>query len=160
MKFFHLFFILLLAASACSTVRQLPVTDSTKVEVRTNTVTIHDTAWVQLPVIVEKIQTLDTLSVLENKYAKSEALVSAGVLHHSLRTKPVREPVTVENQIVYRDSIVYRDRIVREDVYIEKDLTPWQRFRLRLGTWAFWALILAVVVATLYFVSPLKSLKP
>ena len=44
--------LLLLGAFACSTVRQLPSTDSTKVEVRTETVTVHDTAYVELPVLI------------------------------------------------------------------------------------------------------------
>ena len=58
--------LLLLAASACSTVRQLPsVTDSTKVEVRVVEKIVRDTAYVELPVIVEKVATLDTASVLE-----------------------------------------------------------------------------------------------
>lgn len=35
--------------------------------------TVVDTAYVELPVIVEKVTTLDTVSVLENKYAKSAA---------------------------------------------------------------------------------------
>ena len=82
--------LLLLGASACSTVRQLPtVTDSTKVEVRVVEKIVKDTAWFELPVIVEKVATLDTASVLENKYAKSEASVSRGVLTHSLALKPV-----------------------------------------------------------------------
>lgn len=81
--------LLLLAASACGTVRTLPtVSDSTRVEVRTQTLTVRDTAYIELPVIVERVATLDTASVLENRYAKSEASVSAGVLTHSLETKP------------------------------------------------------------------------
>ena len=65
--------LLLFAASACGTVRTLPVQDSTRVEVRTEVRTVHDTAFVELPVIVERVSTLDTASVLENKYAKSAA---------------------------------------------------------------------------------------
>ena len=102
-------------------------TDSTKVEVRTETVAGHDTSYVELPVIVEKVATLDTASVLENKYAKSAALVSGGVLTHSLETKPVREPVKVEKQIVYRDILVYRDRVQTLTVEVEKKLTGWQQ---------------------------------
>ena len=107
---------------------------------------VVDTAYVELPVIVEKVVTLDTASVLENKYAKSEAIVSGGVLTHSLATKPVREPVKVEKEIVYRDSLVYRDRVVKEDIYIEKKLTFWQKFRLKLGSWT----IVLIVISTLY----------
>ena len=122
-----------LLLSACGVARPVLESDNTKVEVKTVIETVHDTAFVELPVLVERVATLDTASVLENKYAKSEAVVSGGVLRHSLETKPVREPVSVEKQIVYRDSTVYRDRVVREDVYIEKPLTGWQRLKMKAG---------------------------
>ena len=138
----------LLAASACSTVRPLPSTDSTKVEVRYETKTVHDTAFVELPVIVERVATLDTASVLENKYAKSAASVSGGVLTHSLETKPVREPVSVEKQIVYRDSLVFRDRVQTVTVEVEKKLTWWQTFKMRLGLVA----IVLIVIVVIYFI--------
>ena len=138
----------LLAASACSTVRPLPSTDSTKVEVRYETKTIHDTAFVELPVIVERVATLDTASVLENKYAKSAASVSGGVLTHSLETKPVREPVSVEKQIVYRDSLVFRDRVQTVTVEVEKKLTWWQTLKMRLGLVA----IVLIVIVVIYFI--------
>ena len=137
-------FALLLAA--CGTARPVLESDSTRVEVKTVVERVVDTAYVELPVIVEKVATLDTASVLENKYAKSEAIVSGGVLTHSLATKPVREPVKVEKEIVYRDSLVYRDRVVKEDIYIEKELTFWQKFRLKLGSWA----IVLIVISILY----------
>lgn len=137
--------LLLLAASACSTVRQLPSTDSTKVEVRTVVETVHDTAYVELPVLVEKVATLDTTSVLENKYAKSAASVSDGVLAHSLETKPVSVPVRVEKQIVYRDSLVYRDRVQTQTVEVEKKLTGWQQVKLRVGGFCIFALIVIIL---------------
>ena len=138
----------LLAASACSTVRPLPSTDSTKVEVRYETKTVHDTAFVELPVIVERVATLDTASVLENKYAKSAASVSGGVLTHSLETKPVREPVSVEKQIVYRDSLVFRDKVQTVTVEVEKKLTRWQTLKMRLGLVA----IVLIVIVVIYFI--------
>ena len=58
--------LLLLLASACSTVRQLPSTDSTKVEVRTETVFQKDTVFVELPLVMERVAVLDTVSHLEN----------------------------------------------------------------------------------------------
>ena len=138
----------LLAASACSTVRPLSTTDSTKVEVRYETKTVHDTAFVELPVIVERVATLDTVSVLENKYAKSAASVSGGVLSHSLETKPVREPVAVEKQIVYRDSLVFRDKVQTVTVEVEKKLTWWQTLQMRLGLVA----IVLIVIVVIYFI--------
>lgn len=137
--------LLLLGASACGTVRTLPVRDSTRVEVRVEREIVVDTAWVELPVIVEKVVTLDTVSVLENKYAYSEALVSGGQLSHSLATKAVREPVLVEKEIVYRDSVVFRDRVAREEIRVERELNWWESFRLRVGGWCLLVILLIVI---------------
>ena len=137
--------LLLLGAFACSTVRQLPSTDSTKVEVRTETVTVHDTAYVELPVIIEKVATLDTTSTLENKFARSEASVSAGILSHTLETKPVQLPVQVETKIVYKDSLVYRDRVQTQTVEVEKKLTAWQQAKMKLGSVALLLIGLAII---------------
>ena len=120
-------------------------------EVRYETLTVHDTAYVELPVIVEKVATLDTTSTLENTYAKSEAVVTGGILRHSLETKPVSIPVKVKTKTVYKDSLVYRDRVVREDVYIEKELTWWQRFRLKLGSVSLILIVIAILYLFLHF---------
>lgn len=136
-----------LILTACGTVRPTLSQDSTRVEVKTMVQTVHDTAYVQLPVIVERVATLDTASVLENKYAKSAATVSGGVLAHSLETKPVREPVSVEKQIVYRDSLVYRDRVVTETVEVEKKLSAWQSFKMKAGGFSI-VLLLIVILYT------------
>ena len=153
--------LLLLAASACSTVRQLPsVTDSTKVEVHVVEKIVRDTAYVELPVIVEQVATLDTASVLENKYAKSEASVSGGVLTHSLATKPVREPVAVEYKEVVRDSIVYRDRIETQTVEVERKLTWWQTLKMKAGgLFLLIALIGIIYIIITHFIN-LKSILP
>ncbi len=137
---------LLLAATSCGSLRRVAEVDSTRVEVRTEVKTIHDTAWMELPVIVEKVATLDTASVLENKYARSEASVSGGILSHSLETKPVKQPVAVESREIVRDSIVFRDRVIQEDIYIEKQLNGWQKFRLRLGDVS----LILIAIAILY----------
>jgi hypothetical protein len=144
--FFHIFSLLLLlaAASACGAARPLAnTTDSTRVEVRYETRTVHDTAYVELPVIIEKIQTLDTTSTLENDYARSEATVTAGILKHSLETKPAQMPVPVEKEIVYRDSIVFRDRLVTEVKEVERQLTFWQQFKMKAG-------VAAMILTALY----------
>lgn len=116
---------------ACASARQVTPSENTRVEVRTETV------YLELPLLVEKVQTLDTMSVLENRYAKSEAIVTDGVLVHSLATKPVKEPVPVETKVVYRDSLVYVDKIVREPVEVAKPLSGPNRFFLEFGKWAF-----------------------
>ncbi len=140
--------LLLLAASACGTVRTLPVQDSTRVEVRIEKEYVVDTAWVELPVIVERVVTLDTASVLENRFAKSEAVVSGGRLSHSLETKPVKEPVKIQKEIVYRDSLVFRDRTVKEEVEVEKALTPWQTLKMKAGG----TCLIAIILIIIYFI--------
>ena len=154
---YYLPLLLLLTASACSTVRQLPSTDSTKVEVRTVVEKVTDTAYVELPVIVEKVATLDTASVLENEFAKSEAVVSAGILHHSLGTKPVRRPVVVEKEIVYRDSLVFRNKVQMVTVEVEKKLTWWQSFKMKLGVVALVLIAIVVIHSIFLIINHFKS---
>ena len=149
---YYLPLLFLALASACSTVRQLPSTDSTKVEVRTETVFEKDTVFVELPRVVERVAVQDTTSHLENEFALSDACISGGVLKHSLETKPVKIPAVVDKQIVYRDSIVFRDRVQTVTVEVEKKLTGWQQAKLRVGGFCFFA----VILIGLYFI--IKSL--
>ena len=134
--------VLVILLSACGVTRPVLESDNTKVEVKTVVRTVTDTAYIELPVIVERVATLDTASVLENKYAKSEASVSGGVLHHSLQTKAVREPVEVQSREIVRDSIVYRDRVQTVTKEVEKPLTGWQQAKLRVGGFCFFLVIL------------------
>ena len=143
-------------ASACSTVRPLPTTDSTKVEVRTETVIEKDTVFVELPRVVERVAVQDTTSHLENEFALSDARISAGVLKHSLETKPVKMPAIVDKQIVYRDSIVFRDRVQTVTVEVEKKLTGWQQAKLRVGGFCFFAVILIGLYFIITFLLNLK----
>ena len=146
-----------LCLSACGVARPVLESDNTKVEVKVVEKIVKDTAWFELPVIVEKVATLDTASVLENKYAKSEAVVAGGVLHHSLQTKPVREPVSVESKETVRDSIVYRDRIQTRFVEVEKKLTPWQQAKMKVGGICF---ILIILIGLYFIYSFISNLKP
>ena len=136
MKNFTIFLVSLLCV-ACASARQVTPLENTHVEVRTETVFQKDTVYLELPLLVEKVQTLDTMSVLENRYAKSEAIVADGVLVHSLATKPVKEPIEVETKVIYRDSLVYVDKIVKETVEVAKPLSGPNRFFLAFGKWAF-----------------------
>ena len=146
-----------LLLTACGVARPVLESDNTKVEVKTVVRTVTDTAYIELPVIVEKVATIDTASVLENKYAKSEASVSGGVLHHSLQTKPVREPVSVESREIVRDSVVYRDRIQTRTVEVEKKLTVWQQAKMKVGGVCF---ILIILIGLYFIYSFISNLKP
>ena len=153
---YYLPLLFLALASACSTVRPLPTTDSTKVEVRTETVIEKDTVFVELPRVVERVAVQDTTSHLENEFALSDARISGGVLKHSLETKPVKMPAVVDKQIVYRDSIVFRDRVQTQTVEVEKKLTGWQQAKLRVGGFCFFAVILIGLYFIITFLLNLK----
>ena len=145
--------------SACSSLRQATPTEKIVTETRIETVYETDTVYLEVPQIVEKVVTKDTVSVLENEFAKSAASVSDGLLAHSLETKPAQKPVEVQTKIVYRDSIVYQDRVVTEILEVEKELTGWQFFKMKMGCWFLGILIILIVLLILYFVKPLKLIK-
>ena len=142
---------------ACATARQAAPLEKVITETRIETVFQTDTVFLEVPRIVEKIVTADTVSVLENEYAKSEASVSDGLLAHSLETKPIQQPVEIQTKIVYRDSVVFKDVVVYETVEVEKELTGWQSFKMKMGGWFLGILITLIVFAILYIV---KFLKP
>lgn len=131
--------------------------DSTKVEVRTERIEHIDTVYIELPRQVERIVTQDTTSRLENDYAVSEARVEAGMLHHTLETKAAKVPVPAKATIekMYGITTVSKAKVEKEKVYIEKELTAWQRFRLR----GFWVLAAAVAAIGFWkFRSPILGL--
>lgn len=100
---------------------------------------IHDTATFEIEKIVEKNVTKDTISRLENVYAKSEASIdSCGFLHHSLETKPhtVYVPYTVE----VCDTVVVEKEAQTIIEQVEKPLTWWQGFQIR----GFWLLLMVI----------------
>lgn len=144
---------------ACGTVKQAAPSEKHTVETRIETVFVTDTVLVELPKIVERVETLDTVSVLDNEFAHSTAKVSDGVLSHSLETKPVKKPVEVKKEIVYRDSIVFKDRIVVETVEVETELSGWEKFKMKTGGFAIGLLIIAIVCIVLYIVKPLNLIK-
>ena len=144
---------------ACSVTKQAAPSENLTTEVKVITVYENDTVVVELPQIVEKIQTLDTTSFLENEFAKSSAEISKGILSHSLETKPVQKQVEIQKEIIYKDSIVFRDRTVVETVEVEKPLTGWQQLKMKTGGFAIGILILLVVCSVLYIVKPLKLFK-
>ena len=144
---------------ACGSIKQVTPTERVVTETRIETVFKTDTVFLEVPKIVERVVTKDTLSVLENEFAKSAASVSDGLLAHSLETKPVKQPVEIQTKIVYRDSIIVQDRVVTEIQEVEKELTGWQSFKMKMGGWFLGILILLIVCVILYFVKPLNLIK-
>ena len=144
---------------ACATSRQAAPSEKILFETRIETVYKTDTVYLEVPKIVEKIVTADTVSVLENEYAKSEASVSEGLLAHSLETKPVKQPVEVQTQVVYRDSVIVKDNVIVQTVEVEKPLTGWQSFKMAMGGWMLGLIIFMIVCVILYIVKPFNKLK-
>ena len=143
---------------ACATARQAAPSEKIVVETRIETVYKTDTVYLEVPKIVEKIVTADTVSVLENEYAKSEASVSEGLLAHSLETKPVKQPVEVQTQVVYRDSVIVKDNVIVQTVEVEKPLSGWQSFKMAMGGWMLGLIIFMIVCVILYIVKPFNKL--
>ena len=144
---------------ACSSLKQVTPTERVVTETRIETVYKTDTVLLEIPKIVEKVVTKDTVSVLENDYAKSQAVISDGLLAHSLETKPVQKPVEVQTKIVYRDSVIVKDNVIIQTVEVEKELTGWQTFKMKTGGFALGIIVLLIVCVILYFVKPLNLFK-
>jgi uncharacterized protein YcfL len=144
---------------ACGSLKQVTPTERVVTETRIETVYQTDTVMLAIPKIVEKVVTKDTLSVLENDYAKSQAVVSDGLLAHSLETKPVQQPVEVQTKIVYRDSVIVKDNVIVQTVEVEKELTGWQTFKMKTGGFALGIIVLLIVCVILYFVKPINLFK-
>ena len=144
---------------ACGSVKQVAPTERVVTETRIETVYQTDTVLLEIPKIVEKVVTKDTVSVLENDYAKSQAVISDGLLAHSLETKPVQKPVEVQTKIVYRDSVIVKDNVIIQTVEVEKELTGWQTFKMKTGGFALGIIVLLIVCVILYFVKPLNLFK-
>ncbi len=131
---------------ACGTQKQVTQSENIMTETRLETVYVTDTVYVDRPQIVQDVLTLDTVSVLDNKYACSEASVSAGRLHHRLESKPFKEAVPVQVKTVFRDSIVFADKYIEKEVEVPAELSGWQKLKLNVGT----ATLLTIAVLLIY----------
>jgi len=129
-----------LCVSACSP--RIVERIVTEVEYRDRIV--HDTARVEIPYEVEKIVTRDTVSRLENSFAKSDAVVSGGFLSHSLESKPHYISVPVEIHVT--DTLVRESEIRTEIMEVEKPLSKWKSLKLE----AFWWLVGCLAVAIVW----------
>lgn len=100
------------------------------IETQYQYITIHDTAFVEIPSQSASVIVMDSVSTLENDYATSVARITAnGSLFHELKTKAGTLPVPVDKTIERKDSItyIYKDRGVQVPTPVETPLTWWQR---------------------------------
>lgn len=143
---------LMVTIPSCSVCKpRVEYRDSVRMEYRDRIV--HDTATFVVEKEVEKIITKDTTSHLENRWAVSDAVVSGGLLSHSLESIP--QIVQVPFEVEVRDTIIVEKSSQSEikEVEVEKPLSWWQRLRIS----AFWWLIAGVCFA--YRKTLLKILK-
>ena len=149
-----LFLFLLVSCGSIKKQPQVVYRDSVITKVEYVDRIIHDTAKVEIPVEVEKIVTKDTVSHLENTYAKSDAVVSEGLLYHSLESKP--KVIKVPFEVVVHDTLKVTESVKEEQIIKEvpAKLTWWQRFRMN----GFWWLFGIVFICVLWiFRKPLLS---
>lgn len=117
--------------------------DSVRIEYRERIV--RDTVEYEMPVIVEKHITDDTLSVIENDYAKTTAVVHDGRLSHDLQTKPAVIKVPVAVPVHDTTYIERKAETITETVEVEKELTFFQMLFIALGK----VMVVAIVAALL-----------
>lgn len=146
--------VLLAVATGCGLCKHLPtevnIKDSTVVNYFDSTViSIKDsTVFVQLPAEESSAVLPDGYhSHVQTSLAESDAWVSDGLLHHTIRNRsdyqlPVVVPITTTATVIRQDSnhtgLTQRTAIKE----VERKLTWWQRFRI--GSF-FWLLALAII---------------
>lgn len=120
---------LLVGCSSPRAVQSTVVADTTSVKVVHHIEQVRDTVYVEIPQIIERNVTRDTVSHLENEYAKSDAIVDGEFLWHTLETKPQEKTVEIVKEIEYIDReiekkvevVKYLDRLIEaEDTRFEK----------------------------------------
>ena len=122
---------------------QIVYRDSVRVEIRERLV--HDTVAIEVPKIVEKNVTRDTISHLENDWAESDVELKDGFLWHSLATKG--KTVYVPVQVPVHDTLIVekeaQETIIEKEV--EKPLSWWQRLKIGAFWWLLGGLLLLAV---------------
>ena len=138
-----------MCATSCSP--KIVYKTETKIEYRDRVV--HDTTTVEIPKEIEKIVTKDTVSHLENKYAKSDAMVSDGLLYHSLESIPQIIKVPVEVHVT--DTLYKESQVIEKEVNVEKPLSGCQKVKIE----SFWWLVAGLFMSLLWiFRKPILAL--
>lgn len=139
--------------AGCKSKSYIPVTqqlhDSVRTEVRTETVYVKDTAYIEIPKQTAEAILPDTQkSSLENDFATSDAWVTPdGMLHHTLETKPQEMPFEYDKKIEKQESTTQKTgtNTIVETKYVEKELTWWQQTEIY-GFRVLAALLVVVVI--------------
>ena len=139
---------LLVGCRSPRAVQSTVVADTTSVKVVHHIEQVRDTVYVELPQIIERNVTRDTVSHLENEYAKSDAIVDGEFLWHTLEMKPQEKAVEIIKEIEYRDTTIYKEIIKEAERIVEVE---------RSETWlgktqkiTFWTMLTALALYILW----------
>ncbi|MBR3701955.1 MAG: hypothetical protein IKM12_00190 [Alistipes sp.] len=139
--------ILLIAGCAARRVSKSNVEqDSVYVDVREAVEYVTDTVEVEIPLIIERNITLDTISHLENDYAISEAIVNGGILAHTLQTKPQLRQVQIKTPRLRKDSIIYQSFYRDAEIEVERELSWLQKLQVN----GFWGILIIVLICIVF----------
>lgn len=153
--------ILFLALSGCGTARRIAppvqtiVRDSTVWHIKDSTAIHYDTVTVEIPKESSTaILPQEQSSHLETSVAESEAFVdSTGLLHHSIWNKDganIKKEVPVTEHFHSEDAFEHHLEKETVTVEVEKELTKWQQFKMKVGGWAIGIILLALLLLCLY----------
>ena len=113
------------------------IVERVKTEIVEKEVLRDTTIFVPFEKIVQRNVTLDTLSILDSKLAHSEALISKGVLTHTLEQKEANIPV----KVVYKDKI----KTIRDSIRVEVPVKGDTIIKEVVPKWAWYLLTLFVI---------------
>ena len=120
--------------------------DSVATVIKDTTIYRDSIIYVKIEAEKESVVLPDTdTSKLSTRFAESEAYVSNGQLHHSLRNKsealiPIETKIPIT--IHFESKATIRDKRTVEVVEVEKQLSRWQKFIQTLGYGVLIAVIL------------------
>ena len=125
--------------------------DSTRVEYIERVVKVPVTVYVEVPA-EKQIQMTDSTSILETKFALSEASMvwinGVPFLRHSLENKPQKIEKTDSVPVIYKERTVWKTRRVsytRTEIR-ERQLTWWQNVKVRFADYVISLLVIILVL--------------
>lgn len=146
LSLFALGLAMLVGCSSTKAVQSTIVADTTSVKIVHHIEKVRDTVYVEIPQIIERNVTRDTVSHLENEYAKSDAIVDGEYLWHTLEMKPQEKAVEIIKEIEYRDTIIEKATIVEVEKPIDKPDTWWEQTQKK----GFWTMLTALALYILW----------
>ncbi len=140
---------------SCGPGRHIPsgssVRDSVVVHIRDSVVYRDSLIPVPIPQesTSERIPDSDT-SRLATSVAESEAWISDGQLHHTLRNRrdTMLIPILIPEHFHAQATTQRKAEVLHHTVYVEKELNWWQKFRMDMGTIALIAAAIIILVWT------------